>query len=440
MKHTPAPFGKVETPKGWAAYQRGPEGLREIWCWLPEFTSIQREKGGAARGLMDRAIRSGATMEEISNGWRALPTGVDLQVHLRYPGQSQKETLEGGLEAALAGGLDTVLTMPNTNPFLDQPAVLADAIRNLRNAHPVKVLFSAAGTVGMRGEAAAPIAELVKAGAVAITDDGWGVRSPEAMESVLRACADSGVPFLQHAEMPGHKGVASASSFQKSENLPEYPREAESQMVRRDVELLRKVTRARYHVLHVTTRNTLEEVRRAKEAGLPVTCEVTPHHLVFANTDIPPESNPVSTAFKMNPPLFGPEDREALRAGLASGLVDFVSTDHAPHEWENKKGGWRTAPFGTRGLETMLPVLLTLVHEGVLSWARLEEVFSGAARRFLALSSVPHGVLFVDPTEKWTVSEGDLPGISRNSCFLGYELRGRIHWRGGAGALYRRVP
>ncbi|NUM87960.1 MAG: amidohydrolase family protein [Bdellovibrionales bacterium] len=411
------------------------------WAWLPELGGIRMERGDGARGLMDLAIRTGAEMEDVPAHWRALPTGVDLQVHLRFPGQASKETLEGGLASALAGGVDTVLTMPNTNPFLDDPAVLAAAIRDVRgrNPGPVDVLFSASGTRGMTGEAASPIADLVRAGAVAVTDDGWGVRSPEAMKEVLRACASAGVPFLQHAEMPGHRGVAAAGDFQRASGLPEYPRGVESQMVRRDVELLRGVPGARYHVLHVTTKDTLEEVRRAKEMGLPVTCEVTPHHLFFSHRDIPPESDPRSASFKMNPPLFDPADRDALRAALASGLVDFVSTDHAPHEAENKRSGWRTAPFGTRGLETMLPVLTALVHEGVLSWGRLEEVFSLAARKFIGASRVP-GLLFVDPEARWTVEERHLPGISRNSCFLGARLTGRLEWRGEAGRLYRRIP
>jgi dihydroorotase len=417
----------------------------EAWASLPGATAIEHARTKPdADDLARRARAMGLAPRSIPAGWIALPTGMDLQVHLRHPGQAQKETLEGGLESALYGGLDAVVTMPNTNPFLDTPEAVASAIssaRELAARYPVRVAFTASATVGMQGAQAAPIEALVRAGAVAITDDGWGVKTAEAQGDVFAACARAGVIFQQHAEIPGHKGVATHSKFQQAEGLPEYPRTAESGMVKRDLALLRKSPGARYHILHISTRETVQEIRRAKADGLAVTAEVTPHHLFFSNDDIPPESDPLSTSFKFNPPLFAPEDRAALREALRDGTIDCVSTDHAPHEAALKRQGWRIAPFGTRGLETALPALLTLVREGELSLARLVEVFSTTPRRILGRAELakPTGVLFVDPHASYRVGEADLPGVSRNSCFLGAALHGRIELRAEPGRLYARA-
>ncbi|MGZ3696445.1 MAG: amidohydrolase family protein, partial [Bdellovibrionota bacterium] len=337
-----------------------------------------------AAELVEKVRTEGGLVKEIPAHWKAIPTGIDLQVHLRFPGQPDKETLEGGLESALYGGYDSVVTMPNTNPFLDKPEILSAAIADWKehaSDYPVRVGFTASATVGMQGQEPADIHALARAGAVAITDDGWGVKSDEAQAKIFAACATDDLLFQQHAEMPGHRGVTPASKFQREQNLPEYPRTAESGMVARDLALLRKNPKARYHILHISTRETLAEIRKAKKAGLNVTAEVTPHHLYFSNADIPVAPGAESTNFKMNPPLFDPEDRAALREALRDGTIDCVSTDHAPHEPSLKAEGWIKSPFGTRGMETALSVLTTLVKEGELSFERLVEVFSTAPRR-----------------------------------------------------------
>jgi dihydroorotase len=411
---------------------------------MPGEVDIRSEKAETAKGLKEKAEKSGALVTEISPSAMAFPTGFDLQVHLRYPGQSDRETLSGGLNSALIGGYDTIVTMPNTDPFLDDPQVLAKAIKDCQQASvnlgiPVTTLFTAAGTKGMKGDEASDIPALVAAGAVAITDDGWGVRSPEAMRKILESCRDANVAFLQHAEMPGHKGHASPSEFQRKHSIPAYPRTVESQMVARDIELLESVKGARYHVLHVSTRETLDVVRRAKESGLDVTCEVSPHHLYFSNQDIPAELVPERVnSFKMNPPLFDPEDRDALIEGLANGLIDFVSTDHAPHRSDAKATEWALAPFGTRGMETALPVLVGLMWQGRISASRLVEVWSSKAREFLPSKAGAKGLVFLDPARDYLVDAFELPGISRNSCFFDHRLRGRIDMRGEVGTFFAR--
>ncbi len=431
----------VEQNSGWAVSQ---DSSGNAWASLPGEKKIASAQGEAGKALLAKAKAAGVKIHSIPNAWVALPTGMDLQVHLRHPGQAQKETLAGGLESALYGGFDSIITMPNTNPFLDSPEALRAGIASAQTTlaqYPVRVGFTASATKGMQGQDPTDIAALARAGAVAITDDGWGVKSEDAQAAIFAACAESDLLFQQHAEVPGHKGVATRSAFQQNHELPEYPRTAEADMVRRDIALLRKNKGARYHILHISTRETLAEIRKAKSEGLKVTAEVTPHHLFFSSDQIPPASDPRSTYFKFNPPIFTAEDKAALRAALRDGTIDCVSTDHAPHEQALKEKGWSIAPFGTRGLETALPALLSLVHAGELSLARLLEVFSSAPRRILQKDEFrqPTGILFVDPHHASTVTEAELPGISTNSCFLGTQLHGRIELRGEPGRIYART-
>jgi dihydroorotase len=440
-----APFVTHSLQNGWLVSQKGSDGqVARAWALLANDVRVVRAEGkSAAEDLIRHAKAQSAFHREIPSTWVSLPTGLDLQVHLRYPGQPHKETLEGGLESALLGGYDSIVSMPNTAPFLDNPQVLMDAeakAEETASGYPVKIGFAASATLGMKGEIPTDVAALKAAGAVAITDDGWGVRSDAAQEQLMEACAASDILFQQHAEMPGHRGVTPEGPFGKKHNLPEYPRAAESEMIRRDLALLRKHPKARYHVLHVSTRESIAEIRKAKGEGLRVSAEVTPHHLIFSNHDIPESSDPRCAYFKMNPPLFSPEDRQALREALADGTIDCVSTDHAPHETELKAKDWLQSPFGTRGLETSLPALLTLVKEGALSLERVEEVFSSAPRKLLGHPDFnePSGMLFVDPDRAYVVDEAELPGVSRNSCFLGATLHGRIELRMEPFAAYTR--
>ncbi len=434
-----APFIKNPTPQGWAISQKTKNGtLAQVW-WSVPGKKILSASGQNALGLLGQAQASGVWHKEIPAHWLALPTGLDLQVHLRHPGQEQKETLVGGLESALYGGYDALVSMPNTQPFLDQPALLQEAILSSHQPnYPVRIGFAASATRSMQGQEATDIGALARAGAVAITDDGWGVKSNDAQEQIFSACATHDVLFQQHAEMPGHGGVTPAGPFQKRENLPPYPQEAESQMIERDLALLRKHPKARYHVLHVSTKESVAAIRRGKDEGLRISAEVTPHHLFFSNLDIPSASDEKCTYFKMNPPLFGPEDREALRVGLQDGTLDCVSTDHAPHEKTAKAKGWLLAPFGTRGMETTIPVLFSLMKQGILSLEKIVEVFHANPRRILGFFPEATGLIFVDPLCTHTIQLEDLPGISENSCFLGTTLTGRIELRGSPDAIFTR--
>ena len=366
-------------------------------------------------------------------GWVLLPAGVDPQVHLRVPGQAQKETPGTGLLAALRGGIAAVLTMPNTKPTIDSEAVCEEATLELQEAEHllgVKTYLSAAISKGLKGQEPTDYASLARWGVKAFTDDGLGVVDDQIMRAVFAASAATGLPVLQHAEFPGHGGVLAAGPVQEAIHSPAYPATAESDMVARDIRLLRENPKARYHVLHVSARETLEHVRAAKAEGLLVSCEVTPHHLWFTSQDILPGF----TAFKMNPPLRQEADRSALRQALREGLIDFVATDHAPHEEEVKTENFKTAAFGTTGLETSLRVLLSLHAAGELPLERLVEVFSAAPARFLGIDAEygdiavgkPLHAVLVNAAGHSPIGEDDLFSLAKNNCFLGTALAGEI--------------
>jgi len=369
-----------------------------------------------------------------AKGLVIMPAGVDAQVHLRVPGQAQKETAWSGSWAAVAGGVGAMLTMPNTKPVLDNLETLELARREVMGpsaATGVKILFSAAITKNQHGKECVDFEALAKAGVAAFTDDGVGVASDHVMQEAVMGAAKTGLPLLQHAEVPGHGGVLADGPIQRSIGGTAYPESAETDMVRRDIELLKNAPKARYHVLHVSSSKTLELIDAAKKKGYNVSCEASPHHLYFTSEDIVP----TNSAFKMNPPLRSAVDRSLLQSALASGQCDFVATDHAPHEAQVKTENFRTSAFGTTGLETSLRALIGLWQKGVLSPKRLVEVWSTAPAKFLGVSvdygSISEGrpfnaVLCDVKSQGEIVSEGDFVGQSKNSCFIGYKLPGRI--------------
>ena len=383
-----------------------------------------------------------ADLPRVDGGGCALmPAGVDAQVHLRVPGQMQKETPETGLLAALKGGYSAVLTMPNTQPTIDSVSVLE---RGRREVEPfekdfgVHVFWTAAITKHLNSNDLTDHRHLVDAGVRAFTNDGLGVASDEVMDQAFANLEELGVPLLQHAEFLGHGGSLAPGPLQAKVGASPYPDEPEWQMVERDLRELRKHARARYHVLHVSSAHTVEVVRRAKAEGLNVTCEVTPHHLYF-NTETMDGENP---AFKMNPPIRGPADQRALWEGLRDGTVDFVATDHAPHEALMKCGKFDDMAFGTLGLETTMNVLVWGLKQGWLTPERLLEVWAVKPAEFLRLPegigrfrmNAPFHAVWVDVNAPARVySEDNISSLSKNSCFTGSSLPGRIR-----GAFHER--
>ncbi len=362
------------------------------------------------------------------------PLGVDPQAHLRVPGQSQKETAETGIKAALRGGYGALLTMPNTQPVIDTPEICDIAMKELKpwmDKLGVNVYLSAAMTVGQNGKMPVEGLSLKKWGVKALTDDGKGLASDELMEKLFQISEQTGLPLLQHAEFPGHGGVLAPGSVQKKLGVKPYFADPEVEMVKRDIALLRKHPKAHYHVLHVSSAQTIELVAQAKKEGLPITCEVCPHHLLFTTEDIRENDS----SFKMNPPLRSANDRKVLQQGLDEGIIDFVSTDHAPHEASLKTREFTSAAFGTTGLETALRALLFLESENLLSKKRVVETFSHRPAMFLKIENEIsqlskgdffHAVIVENKSKATKIEKADLASLSSNNCFLEFAMPGKI--------------
>lgn len=368
-------------------------------------------------------------------GFILMPAGVDAQTHLRVPGQSHKETPETGLLAALKGGYCALLTMPNTQPTIDSVDVLRlgqDQVRPFEMQFGVHVFWSAAITRRLNSSELTDFDSLIKAGVRAFTNDGLGVDSDEVMDLAFSLLEKADVPLLQHAEFLGHGGSLAPGPVQRKLGAIPYPDEPEWKMVERDLNVLRRHSKAHYHVLHVSSRKTLDLVKKAKSEGLHVTAEVSPHHLFF-NTETLDAENP---AFKMNPPIRSPEDQIALWEGLKDGTVDFVATDHAPHEALMKTGAFDKIAFGTLGLETTVSVLLWGLKKGHLTPARLVQVFAQKPAEFLRLpkglghfqENSPFHAVWIEPNARERVyTEKQISSLSKNSCFIGAKLPGYIH-------------
>lgn len=408
---------------------------------LMTFQDIEVWTASGVRTHCDVVMRDGrlveirAARERMNRKERVvmMPAAVDTQVHMRTPGQWEKETPDTALHAALKGGVGALLTMPNTKPVLDNVDALELAKSQVASAearYGVRVLYSVAGTDGQKGEKVAPLESLVKAGAVAVTDDGKGVSNDGVQLEIFMRLQPLGIPFLQHAETLGAEGPLADGPVPRKQGLKPYGAHHETDMVARDLKLLEKTPKARYHLLHTSSGESIPLIAKAKASGLKVTAEVSPHHLYFSSDDID-EGN---TSFKMNPPIRSMHDREALIDGLASGAIDWVATDHAPHEISTKTKPFSEASFGTLGLETMVPVVLDLVAKGRLSPARAVEVLSTKPAEFLGLgeefghlrAGAPLHAVLVNPDAMWTVRANDHASLSKNTCFDGARLKGRV--------------
>lgn len=359
------------------------------------------------------------------------PGLVDLHVHLREPGHEYKEDIQSGTRAAAAGGFTTVCCMPNTNPTNDTRAVTELIVRRAREVGSARVRPVGAISKGLRGESMADMAEMKEAGIVAVSDDGMPVMNAELMRRALEYARTFDLPVVQHAEDKALSagGVMNEGPAATRAGLRGQPAAAESVMVARDLELC-ALTGARYHVAHMSAARSAELVRDAKRRGLPVTCEVTPHHLTLTDE----ACVGYDTNCKCAPPLRSAADRDALRAALTDGTVDAIATDHAPHSPVEKDLEFDQAAFGMVGLETALPLTLSLVREGVVSLARAIELLTiGPARAFgldrEGVGALAEGtaadVVVIDPDLELAVTPEALLSKSKNSPFLGQTLRGR---------------
>lgn len=364
-----------------------------------------------------------------ATGLLICPGLIDIHVHLREPGGEHKETIESGCAAAAAGGFTTVACMPNTKPAIDSPAIL-DLIREKsRQAGTCRVLPIAAATVARRGFKPVDMAALKARGAVAFSDDGDGIEDDAVMLRVLEQVADVGSVFIQHCEFKSISagGVVHCGRVADAMGLPGYDPRAESAMIERDIQLVRR-TGARYHVAHVSAADSIQLVRRAKTDGLPVTAEVCPHHLALT-VDACLEWGANA---KMSPPLRDALDVRACIDGLCDGTIDCIVTDHAPHTIDEKKRGMREAPFGIVGLETALAIASdVLIQSGRLDWPAVIAWLTSAPARVLGIGGgrigvgQPADLVLIDPSVTWRIDASRFASKCRNTPFDGWNVTGR---------------
>jgi len=380
-----------------------------------------------------------------ASGMWVVPGLIDMHVHLRDPGYEWKEDIRSGTLAAAAGGFTSVVCMANTDPVNDHPEITRYIREKAEREGSANVFPVAAATRGMRGEEMTDFAELFEAGAVAFSDDGKPVRNPLMVRRILEYANGFGFLFLEHAEDPelAAGGAAHEGWTALRLGIPGIPSAAEEIPIARDI-LLARQTGGRVHIQHVSTKMGVDLIRMAKRAGLAVTGETAPHY--FTLTDAAIEG--YDTNAKMNPPLRDEEDRMAVLEGIADGTLDAIATDHAPHEDYSKRCEFTAAANGIIGLETALPLSLSLLEGGSISPARMVELLSAGPARILGLrgkGSLGKGadadVTLIDPHAEWEYNRSDIRSKSRNSPFLGWAMRGRaaLVLRGGQ-TTHSRIP
>jgi dihydroorotase len=432
------------------------DGILEAVTWL---------EGSDADGIDD-------------SGVVVAPGFIDLHAHLREPGNEDAETVATGLAAAAFGGFTTVCAMPNTTPALDEPGVLA-AVRGAAAASgsPVELLAWGAVTVRREGETLAALGELADAGVVGFSDDGAPVRSASILRNALAYAAPLGVPVVDHPEDPTQTEGAEANEGLVATvlGLRGWPAAAEESAVARDLAILGEVCRdvsgVRLHLTHLSTAGSLDLVRRAKAAGLPITCDVTPHHLALTDEwiagarrfawDVPMdadpwhddaiEATPFDPSLRVNPPLRSPSDARACLTALADGTADAIATDHAPHTEVDKAVEFGLAANGISGIETALGVVLAAVDAGQLPLARAigaltigpASVLGERTRRADSVGFVegaPADLVVFDRSDRWTVRADALASKGKNTPLFGMELGGRVLLTMAAGEVAYEAP
>jgi len=389
--------------------------LREGDLWIRDGVFVRPMPGGEAETTIDAA------------GLTAAPGLVDLHVHLRDPGLTDKEDLDSGCRAAAAGGVTSLLAMPNTRPAMDDPEVLR-AFLSRAGKKEIHVYQAAAATKGLFSETLCDLPALQAAGASAVSDDGFPVKTEALMRETLLRAAALGLPVVSHCEDPALiGGKMNAGPLAESLGLPGMPREAEENGIARDLALAESLG-VPLHICHVSTRGAVALIRSAKARGVRVTAETAPHYFALEESLLKKRD----ADYRMNPPLRTRDDVEAVIEGLCDGTLDLIATDHAPHT-PQEKADFFHAPNGSIGMETSLAAGITfLVEPGLLTLPALIEKMSLLPARILGipagtlLPGAPADLVLFDQKARWTVDPASFAGKSRNCPFKGQTLSGRV--------------
>ena len=357
-----------------------------------------------------------------------MPGLIDMRVITGEPGNEHRETLASASHAAAAGGVTTMIVMPNTAPVIDDAAIVDFILRRARDTAVVRVVPMAAITKGLEGRQITEIGLLQEAGAAAVTDATRAVFDAAIMKRALAYANDFGMLVVQHVEEPAlATGVMNSGEVATRLGLPEIPSAAEVIMLERDIRLV-ELTGARYHAAQISCRESLEVVRRAKERGLPISCGVSVNHLVLNENDI----GAYRTFFKISPPLRSEDDRLAMVEGVRDSSIDVIVSSHDPQNPDTKRLPFAEAEFGAIGLETMFSAVLRLYHDGSVPLPRLVEAMTSAPAGVLGLETgrlqpgAPADLAIADLAQSWRVEADDLKSASKNSPFEHTVLEGRI--------------
>ena len=372
--------------------------------------------------------KEGRFVVEVNDCW-IVPGFVDVHVHLREPGFSYKETVATGTAAAAAGGYTTVCAMPNLNPVPDSAENLRRQLDIIQQDAKIWVIPYGAITVGEKGEQLADLAAMAP-DVAGFSDDGRGVQSADMARAAMQLAKQLERPYVAHCEVndlliPG--GCVHAGKWAAERSIPGISSESEWKMIQRDIELVRE-TGCRYHVCHISTKESVALIRAAKAEGLPVTCETGPHYLVMCDEELQDEGR-----FKMNPPIRSAEDRDALVAGLLDGTIDCIATDHAPHSAEEKSRGVRNSAFGIVGLETAFPVLYTkLVKTGIVPLEVILDRLCTRPREIFRLPQVEiregadADLAVIDPNRSYVIRGEEFCSMGKATPFEGWQVSAAV--------------
>ncbi|MDD2679433.1 MAG: dihydroorotase [Candidatus Omnitrophica bacterium] len=379
-----------------------------------------------------RNIRLGADKIIAAENKLVLPGLVDMHVHLREPGREDKETIGSGTKASLHGGVTSVLAMPNTTPAIDSVGHLKILQEAIKKGGQANVFICAALTKERRGEEINDIVSLQKAGVIAISDDGSSVDADAVMLEAFRSAKEAKLLVICHSEdkQLSRQGVVNLGFTSTRLGLRGISAESEYKRVERDIKLAKEAG-ARVHIAHVSCKESVEIISRAKKQGVKVTCETCPHYFTFGEEAVAG----YDTNFKMNPPLRAKEDILAIRKALSSGVIDVIASDHAPHTENEKDIEFERAEFGVVGLETELAATITaLIANNLLDWGRLVLAMSLFPSRILGIDKgtlsvgADADIIVLDPEKEWLVQKENLLSKSKNSPFIGHSLKGLVEY------------